>query len=143
MQPFNEIPHIDLSPLFNGSTDSLLALSKQVKSIYSEIGFAYVINHRFPEILMSSVFEAADDFHTLPLSEKMKIKQNQFFRGYMPLNSSILKISTLGEAVKHNQSAAFIMAHEVEEDNVDYINQINLAGPNQWPESLPQFKNIM
>jgi len=141
-----KLPIIDVSPLFDANnTKDLLALAKRFKEVYTEIGFAYIVNHNISPYQMKSVFEQARLFHHLPEEEKLKIVQNPFFRGYMPFATSILKVSTLGEAVKPNQSAAFILGHEVSDTDPDYKGGINLAGPNQWPSEnlLPEFKSVL
>ncbi|STX51001.1 flavanone 3-dioxygenase [Legionella busanensis] len=138
-----EIPVIDVSLLATAkSIDELRPLAARLYEVYSQIGFAYIVNHGVPQSIFDAIFEQARLFHHLPEHEKMKIVQNEFFRGYMPFASSILKVSTLGKAVKPNQSAAFILMHEVDKADPDYIKGINMAGPNQWPseELLPDFK---
>jgi len=162
MKPFSKITQIDLSPLWKRSDAGLQQVADELRKAYTTAGFAYLINHRIPDVLTKAVFQAAKDFHALPLEEKMKIKQNQFFRGYVPINAPMLKVSTLGAATKANQSAAFtlkvstlgaatkanqsaafVLAHEVAEDDPDYLAACNLAGPNQWPENLPGFKTVV
>ncbi len=140
MTTFKNIPTIDLTPLFEDTENGIQIIATQLRKAYTEVGFAYITNHGFSESLVQGAFQAAEDFHNLPLSEKIKIKQNKFFRGYMPLDTSILKVSTLGNAAKPNLSEAFILAHEVDADDPDFLAQTNLAGPNQWPEELPDFK---
>ncbi len=139
----NEIPRIDLSPLWQETESGLLQVSQALRSAYTTVGFAYIEYHNVPELLISAAFLAAKDFHSLPLEEKLAIKQNQFFRGYVPLNASTLKLSTLGGATKPNQLESFVMAHEVSKNDPDYQAGSNLAGPNQWPENLLEFKKTM
>jgi isopenicillin N synthase-like dioxygenase len=139
----NQIPVIDLSKLANNnSIDNLHSLAARLYEVYSQIGFAYIINHGISPNLLDAIFEQSRLFHHLPEHEKMKIVQNEFFRGYMPLATSTLNVSTLGKAAKPNQSAAYILMHEVDKADPDYLNGINMAGPNQWPSQqlLPNFK---
>lgn len=143
MSTFHKIPTIDISPLIENSKDGILHVAEEIREAYTKVGFAYIINHGIQESLMDSTFSAAKDFHSLPIEKKLAIRQNRFFRGYMPYDFSILKVSSLGDAVKPNQSEAFILAHEVEEDDPDFIAKTNLAGPNQWPDSLPEFKQVI
>ncbi len=146
MKKFKEVPTIDVSSLSTSQSEKeLRALAKEFKDVYTNIGFAYIVNHGISKNLIDSIFEQSKLFHHLPESEKLKIKQNEFFRGYMPFATSILTVSTLGEAVKPNQSSAFILGHEVSEYDTDYQLGINLAGPNQWPneEISPDFKHVL
>ena len=50
------------------------------------------------------IFFLPTDFHALSLEEKLKIKYQKYLRGYLPMNISQLKSSTLGAAKKPNQS---------------------------------------
>lgn len=143
---FRSIPVIDVGILNSAcSEDDLRPLANRFRKVYSQMGFSYLINHGIDPILFEQIFEQAKLFHQLPNEEKMQIKQNEFFRGYMPFATSIMKKSTLGEAIKPNQSAAFILGFEASEDEPDYQKRINLAGPNQWPSEilLPHFKNVL
>jgi isopenicillin N synthase-like dioxygenase len=140
------IPKIDISILNKqNSIEDLRELAKDLYKVYTEVGFSYITNHSISQDLIDAVFEQSRLFHALPEQEKMKIVQNEFFRGYMPLSGSKFKVSTLETAKRPNQSAAFILAHEVDESDPDYQLGINLAGPNQWPseELLPNFKSTL
>jgi isopenicillin N synthase-like dioxygenase len=143
MKVFKEIPQIDLSPVFTDCQKGLYRVSEDIRQAYTEVGFAYIYNHGFPQELIEAGFEAARFFHGLPLEEKMNIRLNKAYRGYMPFQGSILKVSTLGTAQTPNQSAAFILGYEAEKNDPDYIAQINLAGPNQWPENAAHFKKTI
>ncbi|KTD71097.1 iron/ascorbate oxidoreductase family protein [Legionella steelei] len=146
MKIYDQIPVIDVSAIRAAKTkQELMELAEEFKYVYSNIGFAYIKNHGISKELIDSIFEQAKLFHHLPEEEKLKIIQNEFFRGYMPFATSILSVSTLGEAVKPNQSSAFILGHEVADSDPDFKKRINLAGPNQWPDEklLPNFKNTL
>ena len=137
------IPVIDLNPLWENTDIGILEVAEQIRAAYTTSGFGYVINHRVPQSLIDNTFQQAMRFHNLPLEEKIKIKQNDCFRGYAPMNTSQLKVSTEGAATRPNQLEAFIMAFEVDENHPDYREGLYLAGPNQWPESLPGFKAVL
>jgi isopenicillin N synthase-like dioxygenase len=140
MSSFDEIPMIDLRPLFQCDNKAMLEVVEDIREVFTKIGFAYIYNHGFSEELIKAAFKASSDFHELALEEKMKIKLNRYFRGYIPAVSSTLKISSLGQAKKPNMSEGFILANEVDESNPDYLSNTNLAGPNQWPHNMPFFK---
>lgn len=138
LKSFEHIPQLDLSPLWNDSDRGLEQVANTIKGIYTTIGFSYLINHQIPKEITESIFVASRKFHTLPLDAKMKIKQNRSFRGYV-------SIEIPDEAGKKhgNQNEAFVMTYEVPEDHPDYKNGTYLAGPNQWPEELPDFKETV
>ena len=137
------IPIIDLAPLWENTDIGIREVAEQIRAAYTTSGFGYVINHRVPQSLIDNTFQQARRFHNLPLEEKIKIKQNDCFRGYAPMNTSQLKVSTEGSATLPNQLDAFIMAFEVDENHPDYPKGLYLAGPNQWPENLQGFKEAL
>lgn len=146
MKKYAQVPVIDVSRLYTArSVDELRTLASEFNDVYTNIGFAYVVNHGISKHILDTIFEQSRLFHHLAEDEKLKIKQNQFFRGYMAISGSRFALSTLGEAIIPNQSAAFILGFDVPETDEDYIASKNLAGPNQWPSEvlLPNFKNIM
>ncbi|KTD21416.1 flavanone 3-dioxygenase [Legionella lansingensis] len=141
-----QIPVIDVSALYSARSErDLLSLAQIFREVYTTIGFAHIVNHGISQRMFDAIFEQSKLFHHLPEEEKLKIKQNEFFRGYMPIEGSRFALSTLGEAIIPNQSAAFILGFEVPETDPEYKLGINLAGPNQWPseELLPDFKNVL
>lgn len=143
MLNYNKIPIIDISAIASIDPAEIQKIADQVYNAYTKVGFAYVVNHGISQTLIEAIFEAAKEFHAQPIEKKLQIKQNKFFRGYMPFNSSIINSSSIGNTLKSNESEAFILAHEVDIDDPDYIAGINLAGPNQWPDTLPNFKNVL
>lgn len=133
-----QIPTLDLSLLYGGSI-GIAAVASQIRESFKTFGFAYVTNHGVPEHLIAQMFQAAHEFHDLPLQAKQNIKQNEFFRGYLGSKASQVKSSTQGHQKKPNLSEAFIMMHEVPESSYGGF----LAGPNQWPEEMPHLKTVM
>jgi len=131
---FAEIPIIDVSPLFDGSEAGLKQVAEAVDYAYSQVGFAYIANHGIESAMIDRIFAASARFHSLPHEEKMKLERNEFHRGFVPMNASTVKTSTLAKITKPNQSESFlIMGEQMAPDTP-------LTGPNQWPENLPSFK---
>ncbi len=134
------IPTIDLTPLWNNPTSGIYTIAAELKEKLAPIGFVYLTNHSISENLIAAMFTESHRFHALPLETKLKIKQNDFFRGYVPNKASQIKISTEGSATKPNLVDSFAIMHEVPEHHPDYQAGLYFAGPNQWPENLPGFK---
>jgi isopenicillin N synthase-like dioxygenase len=140
---YQNIPVIDMSYYYNDTKYDIKKLANDIKEIYTTIGFAYIINHNVPHNLIDRILIEAKRFHSLSIKEKLSIKQNKSFRGYMPLKSSTTKDSSLKIVTKSpNVNESFIIAN-----NDDYENKIilpndyyDLLGENQWPISLPDFK---
>ncbi|CAF1221521.1 unnamed protein product [Adineta ricciae] len=153
------IPIIDLSPLF-GDSSSPTNLSKVVEEFlyaFKEMGFAYVINHRIPQSIITDVFAQHRRFHALPFDEKNKIRLNQWHRGYLPMASyqvkseskskGVLVEDTVATVKAPNQSESFIVNHEHFEGPANLkeeeLYSRYLQGPNQWPQGMPEFREAV
>ena len=134
---FDEIPIIDVSPALEGTEAGLNQVAKEVDFAYSQVGFAYISNHGIGAALIDGIFAASEQFHALSHEEKMKLELNEFHRGFVPINSSIVRTSSVAKITKPNQSESFmIMGDQMAPDTP-------LTGPNQWPENLPGFKEAV
>jgi isopenicillin N synthase-like dioxygenase len=118
------IPVIDLS---RGD------IRNEFRTAYSEVGFAYLAGHGIPQGLVDDVFAAALKFHALPLPAKMAVELNELHRGFIPINTSTDRKSTLANVRKPNQSESFMMMREAGPDDPDVLAGAYLAGANQWP----------
>jgi isopenicillin N synthase-like dioxygenase len=134
------IPIIDLNPLFSGEANGVQKVATELYQVYSTVGFGLLINHRIPSQTIAELFTASKQFHALSEHEKMQIKYHRHLRGYLPLNSSTLKKSELGEARKPNQSDSYILTNESTfYDSGKWANSV-FAGKNVWPAQLPNFQ---
>lgn len=84
---FREIPVIDFKDAYNKDPTKRKELAQQVYDACVRIGFFYMKNHGVDESIMTNVFQAAKDFFSLPLEDKMAIDLNKspHFRGYTKL----------------------------------------------------------
>ena len=137
---FDKIPIIDVGPLRDGSKAGLAQVAEAIDYAYSQVGFGYIINHGVDQALIDGIFVASRQFHALPHVEKMKIEINVYHRGFIPINTSTPKTSSIAKVTKPNQSESFMMMHELPQDDPDVLAGAPLAGPNQWPERLPEFR---
>lgn len=99
---------------------------------YGDVGFAYLVGHGIDGALVADVFAASAEFHALPLAERMRIALDANHRGFIPIDMSTDRTSTLAEVTRPNQSESFMMMR-------DSAPGEYLAGPNQWPD-LPGFR---
>ncbi len=129
MTEFNEIPVIDVSPLFGGTQAETTQLIADFYTAYSTTGFGYIINHGIDPALLQAVFKASEEFHALPAQTKMAVELDHLHRGYIPINTSTDVNSKLADVKKPNQSASFMMMREDADVDPDQF----LSGPNQWP----------
>lgn len=126
----SEIPMIDVSDLDAGCE----RLDARILSAYANHGFAYVTGHWIAPDLIHGVFEASRRFHALPLAKKMAVALDRNHRGFIPIDTSTDRNSTLAEVTKPNQSESFMMMREAGPDDPDVRAGVFLAGSNQWPE---------
>ncbi len=137
---FDEIPVIDISPLLEGTAAGARHIAAQIDAAYSQVGFSYITGHAIAPELVDGIFKASADFHALPRAEKMRLEVNAFHRGFIPINTSTAVTSSIEIARKPNQSESLMLMHELPDDDPDVLAGAPLAGPNQWPPSLPGFR---
>ncbi|PHX61030.1 MAG: 2OG-Fe(II) oxygenase [Actinobacteria bacterium] len=136
------MPVIDLSGLgTSAGADAQIGLD--VVQAYGEVGFGYVVNHGISPDLVASVFELSRRFHGQPLERKLAIELNSQHRGYIPFKTSTDVNSSLEKVTKPNQSESFMMMNELGNDHPDVLAGAYLAGSNQWPEGIPDFKETL
>lgn len=135
-----EIPVIDVKNLFSEKSSAIEKIANEFIDAYSTIGFSYITNHGIDDAIISDVFNASREFHTLSINEKNKIALNELHRGYIAINTSTDVNSDLAEVKKPNQSESFMMMREAGPDDPDVKNGSYLTGPNRWPINPLRFK---
>jgi isopenicillin N synthase-like dioxygenase len=134
------IPVIDFGPCFAGEPGALEAVGAEVRHACETIGFLYIKSHGIPEDLIDRAFAQSKRFHALPLAEKQKLKLDAYNVGYLPMNASTHKHSTVHKATKPNQNESFFVTHDRAPDHPDRLAGKPLRGGNYWPEGLPGFR---
>ena len=131
-----QIPKIDISEIeYKEFSRTLL---QDFFSAYNEYGFGYIINHGIEKTLIEQLFQVSKQFHSQPLSEKMRVALDHNHRGYIAINTSTDVNSKLADVKKPNQSESFMMMREDKSELPD----VYLSGPNQWPK-LENFKEVL
>ena len=143
MTSFDHIPIIDLSDIDQPGGAGFDSIVHQLRDAYGNVGFAYLVNHGIDRALVDAVFKASADFHALPAAAKMAIELNELHRGFIPINTSTGKSTSLAVVTKPNQSESFIMMREAGSDDGAVRAGHYLAGPNQWPDELPGFRETV
>ena len=131
-----QIPKIDISEI--EEKEFSRALLQDFFSAYSKYGFGYIINHGIEKTLIEQLFQVSKQFHSQPLSEKMRVALDHNHRGYIAINTSTDVNSKLADVKKPNQSESFMMMREDKSELPD----VYLSGPNQWPK-LENFKEVL
>ena len=127
------IPIIDFSPAFGSSPDGLEAVAREVRRACETVGFFYLAGHGVPDAVVERAFAASREFHALPIDEKMRLQLNQSNIGYLPVNQSIQKASTVHKATRPNYNESFFISHDRGPDHPDVVAGTPLRGRNQWP----------
>jgi isopenicillin N synthase-like dioxygenase len=140
------IPVIDFSPAFRsdpGDPAALAALAAQVRHASETVGFFYLAGHGVPDEVVDAAFAASREFHALPLEEKMRLSLNENNIGYLPVNQSIQKASTVHKATRPNFNESFFISHDRAADHPDVLAGTPLRGRNRWPEGHAAMRAAM
>ena len=80
------IPIIDLGPIFSGSAEGKCQVAAEVGRALETVGFFCILGHDVPEALVRQLRNEAYKFFALPIEEKMKVRRPapEITRGYDP-----------------------------------------------------------
>jgi len=134
------IPIIDFGPFLGGKTEVLSSLAEVVSDACERVGFFYIAGHGVSEELINSTFQAAREFHALPLEDKLELRLDQYNVGYLAMNASTQRHSTVHRATLPNENESFFVIHDRPLDHPDVVAGTPLRGRNYWPPSLPGFR---
>lgn len=138
---FTSIPVVDIAALAPGQPEAARADSvAKLGAALEAGGFAYLAGHGVPQDLIDRLFALTRAFHALPFDTKMKIVINADNRGYLKLATSTIVTSTVARNTRPNQSKSLIFMHE---EIPARLVGTPLQGPNQWPEELPAFRDVV
>ncbi|PZO81215.1 MAG: isopenicillin N synthase family oxygenase [Mesorhizobium amorphae] len=142
---FSQIPILDVSALYGTDEGAIRDTAATLRDHLENIGFLYVVGHPIPRSEVEAVREASKRFFALPEEEKLKLKIDKNFRGYLPFAGSTIVTSSVATVSKPNQSESVFFMHEVAEDDPRVKEEKPLQGPNQWPDeaSLPGFRETI
>ena len=127
------IPVIDVGPAFRGEPGGLDMVAAQVRRACESIGFFYLAGHGVSPRIVDAAFAASREFHALALEEKLALKLNENNIGYLPVNQSMQRASTVHKATRPNFNESFFISHDRGADHPDVRAGIPLRGCNQWP----------
>jgi isopenicillin N synthase-like dioxygenase len=140
MAAADTIPIIDLGPYLAGEPGALQEAGRQLRHALTEIGFYFIVNHGIPRAPIGEAFRQAARFHALPLDEKMKIRIDKHNVGYLPMKGDTLRTSVVQTVTRPNLNEAFFLARDLAADHPDVVADKRFRSANQWPASLPGFR---
>jgi isopenicillin N synthase-like dioxygenase len=136
-----QIPVIDISPLADGSAAGRAEVARQLRETFSRIGFLIITGHGVPQPLIDRTFAEARRFHALPMAAKQKVLMNAHNNGYMASGRYNVRTSRVSEAeAKPDLNEAFFIKRERSLHDPLARAGRRFAGPNEWPQDLPGFK---
>ncbi|MCC5779019.1 isopenicillin N synthase family oxygenase [Nitratireductor sp. B36] len=142
---FSEIPVLDVSGLYDGDEEAVRAVASSLRGYLENIGFLYIVGHPIPQSDIEAVREASKQFFALSEDEKLKLRIDKNFRGYLPFAGSTIVTSSVAAVSKPNQSESIFFMHEVDANDPRALAEKPLQGPNQWPDValLPEFRETI
>ncbi len=133
------LPTIDMGGL--GDIVAEQRIAHQLDDAFTRTGFCYFTNIGVTAALVNDLFAQSRRFHTLPDAAKRSLAINDFHRGYMAPNTSLLATSSVATVKRPNFSESLMIMHDVSPDDPRYGQP--LQGANQWPADLPGFRTTV
>lgn len=129
------LPILDLSRADDPATAE--DFRRQLRDVTHEIGFFYLTGHGIPAEDFTRIIEVAKEFFALPEQEKLAIENinSPHFRGYTRTGGE----RTQGQVDWREQ---IDIGREREPVAAPEFPYDNLRGPNQYPASLPELKDV-
>lgn len=133
----NEIPLIDLTDSYSPDLEKRKKVAWEIQKACVDTGFFYVTNHGVPQEVMDNQLALAAEFFNLPLEEKIKLdsRNQNATRGYEPMAAQ-----TLDEGSPPDLKEGYMSSVEADENHRYTKQAVPGTGPNQWPETFPEFK---
>jgi isopenicillin N synthase-like dioxygenase len=127
------IPVIDLTRALAGDVRGIDAVARQVQRASEQVGFFYLAGHGVPPALVDAAFAAAREFHAIPLEDRLRLRLDENNIGYLAVNQSMQRHSTVHHATRPNYNESFFISHDRGADHPAVAAGTPLRGRNQWP----------
>src|SRR5687767_1273277 len=101
------IPVIDFGPAFDGKPGGLEAVAAEVRRACEQVGFFYIAGHGVAQAVIDAAFDASREFHAMPYEDKMRLKINENNIGYLPVNQSMQRATTVHKNTRPNYNTSF------------------------------------
>ena len=139
-RPATAIPVIDLAPARSPELETRRAVAWEIHKACRDTGFFYVANHGIDAALIGAQFDWTRRFFALPEADKLALhmRHSRSFAGYEPLAGQ-----TLDEDSPPDLKEAYYCGPELPDDHPYVVAGIRGYGGNQWPTSLPAFREQM
>ena len=138
-----EIPTLDLGPYLSGDPEARERLAQTLCHVQETIGFYVVVNHGVADEPIERAYEALREFFALPLAAKLRLRIDARSVGYIPAKSTVYVSSKFNINTKPDLNETITLARERSLEDPAIQQGLRFVGPNQWPESLPEFREAM
>ncbi|WP_442962545.1 isopenicillin N synthase family dioxygenase [Pseudomonas sp.] len=135
-----ELPIVDLTPMASGDQLAKARLGAELRAACEHSGFFYVAGHGVPESLIDQVFAASKSFFDQSMADKQRLSKSfsAANRGYEALGGQ-----TLEPGAPPDLKEGFYIGEEVPADDPRVVAGAFNTGPNQWPEGVSGFREVM
>src|SRR2546429_174498 len=116
------------------------ATARELGRALEDVGFFVIVNHGVPQPLIDRTFAEARRFHAQPMDAKLALRMNEHNNGYMMLGRYAVWTSDVNANDKPDLNEAFFVKRERGPDDPLVRAGRRFAGPNQWPQNLPGFR---
>src|SRR5688572_713164 len=137
------IPVIDIGPAFRGEPGGRQSVAAHIRRASENVGFFYIAGHGVPADVVAAAFAASREFHAMPLDDKRALRLNENNIGYLAVNESMQRASTVHTATRPNYNASFFISHDRGADHPDVVAGVALRGRNQWPDGHDAMRAAM
>jgi isopenicillin N synthase-like dioxygenase len=129
-QHMNQLPLIDIAPLYSDDAHAWQSVAKQIDSACRDWGFFYIKGHPISAARIDSVLDHAHRFFALPAAEKLKIDitRTQHHRGY-----GAIATEQLDPSKPSDLKETFDMGLHLPADHPEVLAEKPLRGPNRHP----------
>jgi isopenicillin N synthase-like dioxygenase len=142
-RPATSIPVIDLSGSFTNDPAARKQVAWDIHRACRDSGFFYVSNHRVPQQLIDDQFVWAQRLFALPLQAKldMHMEKSPSTAGYEPIGGQVLDSQDANaETAPADLKESFYFGMELPDDHPAVLRYQRSFGHNQWPATLPGFR---
>ena len=139
------IPVVDLSSSFSGSPQDIDNVARQIHRACREMGFFYVSHHGIDQQVIDAAFEWSARFFSLPTSEKtaLNMKQSPAAAGHESGVQQLDSQTAGADKAPPDLKESYQFGMEIPNDHPWALKRIRNYGHNQWPASLPGFREAM
>lgn len=133
------LPVIDLS-LLDGGPESAAQFRDDLLRATHDVGFFYLVGHGVDETLMDDLLAASREFFALSEEQKFAVEnvKSPQFRGYTRVGGELTEGKT-----DWREQIDVGPERPVVDNAAGLADYWRLEGPNQWPDAVPQLRDLV